>query len=163
MIRWNVFCVIDIVTLSCFGARIFDLFHPIISVMIVMYDDRYSWQSWLTATQHTSDIMKTLYACLKSPPYFMMTSSNGIPLTKVSYAELWCFIWSAPWINGWVNNHEADLRRHRAHYGVIVILTNVTTANLRRLLSNMMAISNREPVFWSFYKIWKTKKRMKFD
>ena len=28
----------------------------------------------------------------------------------------------APWLNGWVNNREAgDLRRHRAHHGVIVI------------------------------------------
>ena len=71
---------------------------------------------------------------------FMMMSSNGnifrvtgplcgeftgdrwIPLTKASDTELWCFRWSAPWINGWVNNHEAgDLRRHRAHYEVIVI------------------------------------------
>ena len=58
----------------------------------------------------------------------MMTSSNGnifqvtgplcgesqwIPLTKASDAELWCLLWSAPWINGWVNNGEAgDLRRH---------------------------------------------------
>ena len=25
------------------------------------------------------------------------------------------------WINGWVNNGEADLRRHRAHYDVIVM------------------------------------------
>ena len=26
------------------------------------------------------------------------------------------------WINGWINNHEAgDLRRHRAHYDVIVM------------------------------------------
>ena len=62
---------------------------------------------------------------------YMMMSSNGnifrvtgplcleftghrwIPLTKTSDAELWCFLWSAPWINGWVNNREAaDLRRH---------------------------------------------------
>ena len=27
------------------------------------------------------------------------------------------------WINGWVNNHEAgDLRRHRAHYDVTVMV-----------------------------------------
>ena len=33
------------------------------------------------------------------------------------------FLWSSPWINGWVNNCEAgDLRRHRAHYDVIVML-----------------------------------------
>ena len=69
----------------------------------------------------------------------MMTSSNGnifrvtgplwgeftgdrwIPHTKASDAELWCFLWSAPWINDSVNNREAgDLRRHRAHYDVIV-------------------------------------------
>ena len=55
----------------------------------------------------------------------MMTSSNGnilrvtghlcgefaghrrISLTKASDADLWCFLWSAPWINGWVNNREA--------------------------------------------------------
>ena len=42
--------------------------------------------------------------------------------TKASDAELWCFLWSAPWINGWVNNREAgDLRRHRVHYEVIVM------------------------------------------
>ena len=89
----------------------------------------------------------------------MMTSSNGnifrvtsplcgeftgnrwIPLTKASDAELWCFLWSAPWIDGWVNNREdgdlrrhhawrndwvnngdtGDLRRHRAHYDVTVM------------------------------------------
>ena len=45
-----------------------------------------------------------------------------IPLTKASDAGLWCVLWSAPWINGWVNNREAgDLRRNRAHYDVIVM------------------------------------------
>ena len=34
-----------------------------------------------------------------------------IPGTKASNAELWCFLWSAPEKNGWVNNREAgDLR-----------------------------------------------------
>ena len=50
------------------------------------------------------------------------TGRRWIPLIKVSEAGLWRFLWSAPGINGWVNNHEAgDLRRHRAHYDVIVI------------------------------------------
>ena len=45
-----------------------------------------------------------------------------IPHTKTSDAEYWCVLWSASWINGWVNNGEAgDLRRHRAHYDVIVM------------------------------------------
>ena len=70
----------------------------------------------------------------------IMTSSNGnifrvtgslcgeftghrwIPCTKSSDAELWCFLWFAHWINGWVNNREAgDWRRYRAHYDVIVM------------------------------------------
>ena len=72
--------------------------------------------------------------------HLMMTSSNGnifrvtgplcgeftghrwIPRTKASDAELWCFLWSAPWINGWANNREAgDLRRQCVHYDVIVM------------------------------------------
>ena len=85
----------------------------------------------------------------------MMTSSNGhisrvtgplcgeftghrwIPLTKASDVELWCFLWSGPWINGWVNNSAAgDLRRHRVHCDVIVMgwhhvcLTNTEYTNI---------------------------------
>ena len=71
----------------------------------------------------------------------MMTSSNGnifrvtghlcgeftghrwIPRTKASDAELWCFLLICARINGWVNNGEAgDLRRHRAHSDVIVMM-----------------------------------------
>ena len=69
--------------------------------------------------------------------FFMMTSSNGnifrvtghlcgeftrhrcIPHTKASDAELWYFLFCAR-INAWVNTGEADLRRHRAHYDVIM-------------------------------------------
>ena len=47
------------------------------------------------------------------------TGDRWIILTKASDAEFWCFLWSAPWINGWVKNREAgDLTRHRAHYDV---------------------------------------------
>ena len=45
---------------------------------------------------------------------------------KASDAELWCFLWSAPWIKGWVHNREAgDLRRNRAHYDVIVMTRRI--------------------------------------
>ena len=50
------------------------------------------------------------------------TGHRWIPHTKANDAERWCFLWSPPWINGWVNNLEAgDLRRRRAYYDVIVI------------------------------------------
>ena len=51
------------------------------------------------------------------------TDDRCIPRTKASDAELWCFLWSAPEKNGWVNNSEAgDLRRHRTHYDVSVVV-----------------------------------------
>ena len=57
------------------------------------------------------------------------TGYRWIPRTKASDEELWCFLWSAPWINGWVNNREAgDLRRRRAHYDVIVMFLSWPTA-----------------------------------
>ena len=70
----------------------------------------------------------------------LMTSSNGnifsvtgplcgeftghqwIPLTKASDVELCCFFHLCL-NNGWINNAEAgDLRRHRSHYDVIIML-----------------------------------------
>ena len=52
-----------------------------------------------------------------------VTGHRWLPRTKANDAEFWCFLWSAPWINGWVNNRDAgDLRRHRAHYDVIVMV-----------------------------------------
>ena len=68
----------------------------------------------------------------------MMTSSNGnifratgpmyrSPVNsphKGQWHEALIFFSSAPWINGWINNREAgDLRRHRAHYYVVVMWT----------------------------------------
>ena len=97
-----------------------------------------SWH-WRRPTAHVFiyNISQKTYTPIA---FFTMTSSNGnifrvtgplcgeftghrsLPRTKASDAELWCFLWSAPWGNGWVNNREAgDLRRQRAHYDVIVM------------------------------------------
>ena len=51
-----------------------------------------------------------------------ITGHRWIPRTKASDTKLWCFLWFAHWINGWVNSGETDdLGRHRAHYDVIVM------------------------------------------
>ena len=53
---------------------------------------------------------------------FVLGIHRWIPLTKASDADLWCFLWSAPWINGRANNHGAgDLRLPRTHYDVTVM------------------------------------------
>ena len=59
------------------------------------------------------------------------TGHRWNPLTKASDVELWCCLWSAPWINGWVSNRETgDLRPHRAHYDVIVMTKPISSIHL---------------------------------
>ena len=100
-----------------------------------------------------------------------MTSSNGsvfrvtdplcgelmghrwIPLTKAGNAELWCFLWAAPWIDGWVNNREAgDLRRHRTHYDVVVLVWRCHGSIITKDTNNYNRISRAKciwPAVWS--------------
>ena len=75
------------------------------------------------------------------------TGHRWIPIKKASDAELRCFLWSAPWIKGWVNNRDAgDLRRHGAHYYATVMfkmhISHITTLrsrqNGRLLVSNIL-------------------------
>ena len=72
------------------------------------------------------------------------TGDRWIRRTKASGAELWCFLRSAPWINGWVNNREAgDLRCHRGHYDVIVMISQQASTlaqqgNNELILQNMV-------------------------
>ena len=75
----------------------------------------------------------------------LLTLCAGNSPVKGNDAGLWCFLWSAPWINGWVNNREAgDLRRHRAHYDVIVMMNLI--AILRQGQSKMLIIwLHRQP------------------
>ena len=109
------------------------------------------------------------------PLYGELTADRWIPPTKASDTELWYFLWSAPWINGWVNNREAgDLRRHRAHYDVTVMYpirrTKMSPINTRyhthtsrscrnRSLSNTPVTATQGPptplFFFSFFHVWK--------
>ena len=53
------------------------------------------------------------------PIWGEFTGRRGFPLTKASDTKLVLFTFA--WTNGWVNNRNAgDLRRHPAHYDVIV-------------------------------------------
>ena len=80
-------------------------------------DDLVYWR------MYHDDVIKWKHFRESDPLYGEFTGNRWIHLTKASDAELWCFLWSAPWINGWVDNREAgDLRCHRAHYDVIVMM-----------------------------------------
>ena len=109
-----------------------------------------------------------IHALISMNHVSMMTSSNGnifrvtgplcgeftghrwLPHTKAIDAELWCFLWSAPWINGWVNNREAgDLRRHRAHYDVIVMVKGTRNVLIYRhvVMCWNIAAETKLPIF----------------
>ena len=71
-------------------------------------------------TSSNENISALLGLCAGNSPI-----AGEFPSQRASDAELWCFLWSAPLINGWINNREAgDLRRHRGHYDVIVMFSN---------------------------------------
>ena len=81
----------------------------------------------------------------KAFEFIMITSPNGknifrvtgplcgefpghrwIPRAKASDEELWYFYLICTLINAWVNNREAgDLRRHRAHFDVILMVIQI--------------------------------------
>ena len=54
------------------------------------------------------------------------TGHRWIPPTKVSDAELRCFLWSWAWTIGCANSRDTgDSRRHHAHYDVTVIIVTL--------------------------------------
>ena len=80
------------------------------------------------------------------------TGNRWIPRTKANDAELLCFLWSAPWINGWVNNGDAgDLRRHRAHYDVIVMSSRNEWRMQRRRTWNIFLPAPTSSIFIIFW------------
>ena len=97
---------------------------------------QHCFRNGITWTNVNQDALHEQYICFLALPHddvikwkhfprywpFVRGIHRWIHHTKNSDAELWCFLWSAPWMNGWVNSREAcDLRRHRTHYDVIVM------------------------------------------
>ena len=88
--------------------------------------------------------------CVTGPLCGDFTGHQWIPHTKASDAELWCFLWSVPWINSRVNNHEAgNLRCHRTHYDVRM------SCDTPLAWCNASHLTNGSTVFiWKLYCYW---------
>ena len=75
-----------------------------------------SWDNVMMTSSNGNIFRVTGPWCGNSPVTCEFPSQR--PVTRALIFSLIC-----AWINVWVNNHEAgDLRRHRAHYGVIVMV-----------------------------------------
>ena len=69
------------------------------------------WESFVLASLHRTETART--------------GHRASPLTKINDAELWCFLWSAPEENVWVNTGEAgDLIRQRTNYDFFEVIQN---------------------------------------
>ena len=118
-----------------------DMFHKTASV-------QFSRAKMVPPTQSFhNDVIKWKHYSPYWPFVRRIHRHRWIPITKASHAELWCFLWSAPWINGWVNNRDAgDLRRHRAHYDVIIMgdiawFTYPTAVDIENITVGALSIS----------------------
>ena len=109
----------------------------------VVPNDMLFLYTWATFRRLWTDIPRSVlisifFAChvlkrwnVTDPLRGEFTGHRWNPLTKASDADLWCCLWSAPWINGWVSNRETgDLRLHRAHYDVIVMTKPISSIHL---------------------------------
>ena len=91
--------------------------HKLLAARGELFVSRLRWREGIAWWRHQMETFSAGHLCGE------FTGHWRVPNTKASDVELWCFLWSAPWINGWVNNREAgDLRRHRAHYDIIVMI-----------------------------------------
>ena len=91
-------------------------------------------------SQPHDDVIKWKYFPRYWPFVLGIHRSRWIPHTKTREALMFSLIYT--WINGWVNNREAgDLRRHSAHYDVIVMLS--------AYLHPRVVVSQAHTLLWS--------------
>ena len=71
-------------------------------------------------------------------------------------AFIYIYILSAPWITGWVNNREAgDLRRHRAHYDVIMMTREIRTYWFDAEFDVVSHRRNNQNSFFEMVTVWR--------
>ena len=102
---------------------------------------RYYGRSWNYATNvymhcHYDDVIKWKHF----PRYWpFMRGIHRSPVNsphKGQWRRALMFSLICIWINGWVNNREAgDLRRHRAHFDVTVMMMDIQHCNNARFVS----------------------------
>ena len=76
---------------------------------------RYRAHYDVTVMKPQSGVLSTLWACCQ-------TSWTFYEINQLRLSHGWLFYMICAWTNAWANNRDTgDLRRHRAHYDVIVI------------------------------------------
>ena len=108
---------------ECLQIRMFSSFCKTILKIIPDYTDWTSLFLSLLTTwwRHQMGPFSALLAlCAGNSPVPVNSPHNGQWCRSLVFSLIWV------WINDWVNKHEVgDLKRHRGHYDVIVMMYNI--------------------------------------
>ena len=95
----------------------FSAYSPTCCVSFISFRPMYIWKSWHMMTSSNGNIFRV------TGPSCGEFTGPGEFLHKGQWRGALMFSLICIWINGWVNNHEAgDLRRHRGHFDVNVMI-----------------------------------------
>ena len=125
------------------SVRILNWFHHILNGVWLKGKSAYQNKISYKIFHQMESYLRMPFKMVSSKCYLLSSSPNYTPKSKWGFHiswNSWChqietistllaicagnlkFSLICTWINGWVNNHEAGyLRRHRAHYDVIVM------------------------------------------
>ena len=90
---------------------------------------------------HHDDVIKWKHYPRYWPFVRGFIGHRWITLIKAQRRGALIFFFICAWINAWVNNNEAgDLRCHRAHYDVIIMIEWLTLKHLDRWFQNAISV-----------------------
>ena len=120
---------------------IFKIFKCVFLMKIVVFWWKFHWTVFL---RFHDDVIKLKHF----PRYWHFVRGIHRSLVNCLHKGQWrgalMFSLICAWINRWVNNREAgDLRRHRAHYHVIVMSQQASTGS-----DNGLAWNKRQAIIW---------------
>ena len=109
----------------------------------------------LKAKRIHDDVIKWKHFPRNWPSVRGIHRSPVIPPHKGQWRGTLMLSLTCAWINGWVNNREAgDLRRHRAHYDVIVMLMRKSQTKELRLPWTRALVQCHDQHIWVETKCW---------
>ena len=113
------------------------------NLVISDHHNLYFWWSWYTDTHIDNDDVIKWKHIPRHWPFVRVIHRSPVNSTHIGqWRGALMFSLICAWVNGWVNNREVDdLRRHRAHYNVIVMMTE-NTINQKRFIRNIAKTSS---------------------
>ena len=114
-------------------------------MLFICKNNSSSWRCAITIKYH-DDVIKWTYFPRRCPfgrgIHWSLVNSRH----KGQWRRPLMFSLICTWTNDWINNRDAgDLRRHRAHYDVIVMIHHVTRYDAKWCQNSGISLADRVP------------------